>query len=72
MILLGERPGLGGGESLSNYIIYGPKVGAVNAAKSMISNIHPNGLPPHAAADLTVRLVKEMFKQKCSGVNLKV
>jgi ethanolamine ammonia-lyase small subunit len=38
----------------------------------MISNIHPNGLPPHAAADLTVRLVKEMFKQKCSGVNLKV
>lgn len=72
MIILGERPGLGGGDSLSNYMIYGPKVGAVNALKSMISNIHPGGYSPRQAAELTVSMVKKMFEQKCSGIELKV
>ncbi len=72
MIILGERPGLGGGDSLSNYMIYGPKVGAVNAAKSMISNIHPAGHTPLDAAKLTVHMVKQMFAQKCSGIELKI
>lgn len=72
MIILGERPGLGGGDSLSNYMIYGPKVGAVNALKSMISNIHPSGHSPVDAAKLTVNMVKKMFEQKCSGIELKI
>jgi ethanolamine ammonia-lyase small subunit len=72
MILLGERPGLGTGDSLSNYMVYGPKVGIVNAKKSMISNIHNNGHVPEAAAKLTLQMIKAMFEQKCSGVELKV
>jgi ethanolamine ammonia-lyase small subunit len=72
MIILGERPGLGGGDSLSNYMIYNPKVGAVNALKSMISNIHPTGHAPKDAAKLTLSMVKSMFEQKCSGINLKI
>lgn len=72
MIILGERPGLGGGDSLSNYMIYNPKVGAVNALKSMISNIHPSGHAPKEAARLTVHMVKKMFEQNCSGIELKV
>jgi ethanolamine ammonia-lyase small subunit len=72
MILLGERPGLGSGDSLSNYMIYGPKIGEVNAKKSMISNIHTAGHTPADAARLTFTLVKKMFEQGCSGVDLKV
>lgn len=70
MIILGERPGLGSGDSLSNYIIYGPKVGAVNADKSMISNIHPAGHKPVDAAKLTFEMTMKMMEQKCSGINL--
>ncbi len=72
LILLGERPGLGSGDSLSNYMIYGPKVGAVNAKKSMISNIHNTGIKPTEAAKLTVSMVKKMFEQDCSGIELKL
>jgi ethanolamine ammonia-lyase small subunit len=72
MILLGERPGLGSGDSLSNYMIYGPKIGAVNANKSMISNIHPLGHKPADAAHLTMSMIKKMFEQKCSGIELRV
>ncbi len=72
MIILGERPGLGGGDSLSNYMIFNPKVGAVNALKSMISNIHPSGHTPVEAAKLTVSMVKKMFEQNCSGIHLKI
>lgn len=72
MILLGERPGLGTGDSLSNYMIFNPKVGAVNAKKSMISNIHNGGIGPVEAAKLTVSMVKKMFEQNCSGIELKL
>jgi len=72
LILLGERPGLGGGDSLSNYIAYAPKIGMVNAGKSMISNIHPNGHKPIEAAKLTFEMIRKMFDQKCSGVELKI
>jgi ethanolamine ammonia-lyase small subunit len=72
MILLGERPGLGTGDSLSNYIVYGPKVGIVNAKKSMISNIHPAGHKPEEAARITMYMIEKMFEQKISGVELKI
>lgn len=72
IILLGERPGLGSGDSLSIYMVYGPKVGIVNARKSMISNIHPLGHKPEDAARMTVDMFKKMFEQKCSGVDLHV
>lgn len=72
MILLGERPGLGTGDSLSNYIVYGPKVGIVNAKKSMLSNIHPAGHKPEEAARITMYMIEKMFEQKTSGVELKI
>lgn len=58
-ICLGERPGLGTGDSLSIYIAIGPKLDQDNAEKNCISNIRPLGLSPDAAAlaaaDLIVR-----------------
>jgi ethanolamine ammonia-lyase small subunit len=49
-ICLGERPGLGTGDSLSIYIAVGPKLDQDNAEKNCISNIRPQGMRPEAAA----------------------
>ena len=50
LICLGERPGLGTGDSLSIYLAWGPKIGQDNAEKNCISNIRPSGFSVGAAA----------------------
>jgi ethanolamine ammonia-lyase small subunit len=50
LICLGERPGLGTGDSLSIYLAWGPKLGQDNAEKNCISNVRPAGFSPAAAA----------------------
>ena len=70
MILLGERPGLGTGDGLSAYVVYGPKVGNTDGDRNMISNIHMRGIPPEDAAVRLAALAQAMIEQKCSGVTL--
>lgn len=70
MILLGERPGLGTGDGLSAYVVYGPKVGNTDGERNMISNIHLRGIPPEDAAERLAALAAAMIEQRRSGVTL--
>jgi len=70
MILLGERPGLGTGDGLSAYVVYGPKVGNTDGERNMISNIHARGITPPEAAQRLASLAATMLEQRTSGVAL--
>jgi ethanolamine ammonia-lyase small subunit len=70
VILVGERPGLGTGDSLSAYTALGPKLDQDNSEKDCISNIRQLGLsPPDAAAEITT-LMKRTFAAGGGGVHL--
>jgi ethanolamine ammonia-lyase small subunit len=70
VILLGERPGLGTGDSLSIYSAYGPRLGQDNAEKDCISNVRPLGLKPAEAASACARLLRRSFDAGGGGVRL--
>jgi ethanolamine ammonia-lyase small subunit len=70
MILLGERPGLGTGDGLSAYVVYGPKLGNTDGDRNMISNIHPRGIAPELAAQRLAAFAQAMIAQRTSGVAL--
>jgi ethanolamine ammonia-lyase small subunit len=70
VIVLGERPGLGTGDGLSAYMVYEPRLGKTDGDRNMISNIHPRGIPPVAAADRLAALAHAMIEQRTSGVSL--
>ncbi|ODR80400.1 ethanolamine ammonia-lyase [Haladaptatus sp. W1] len=68
--LIGERPGLNTAKSLSAYLVYSPQRGMATAKKSVISNIHPDGLPAIEAGAQIVDLVKQMDENEGSGLDL--
>ncbi|MBF0205587.1 MAG: ethanolamine ammonia-lyase subunit EutC [Oligoflexia bacterium] len=68
LILVGERPGLGTGDSLSIYIAYGPKLDQDNAEKNCVSNVRKLGLLPHEASMEAVRILKKAFACGHGGV----
>jgi ethanolamine ammonia-lyase small subunit len=70
VILLGERPGLGTGDGLSAYLVYGPRIGRTDGDRNMMSNIHARGTPPDEAASRLAGLVGAMLEQGRSGVGL--
>src|SRR5437868_337548 len=70
VILVGERPGLGTGDSLSIYTAYGPRLNQDNAEKNCISNIRPLGLPPLAAARECAVLMRKTFELGGGGLAL--
>lgn len=70
VILVGERPGLGTGDSLSVYIAVTPKLGQDNAEKNCISNVRPIGIAPEEAAALTVAILSRGFQLGVGGVAL--
>ncbi len=70
VILVGERPGLGTGDSLSIYTAVGPKLGQDNAEKDCISNIRPLGIPPAEAAVECADLLQRSFAAGGGGVHL--
>ncbi|HVV88018.1 MAG TPA: ethanolamine ammonia-lyase subunit EutC [Kofleriaceae bacterium] len=72
IILLGERPGLGTGDGLSAYLVYGPKVGKTDGDRNMMSNLHPRGTPIDVAAVRLAALAQAMIAQGTSGVALEL
>ena len=70
VILVGERPGLGTGDSLSIYTAYGPRLEQDNAEKDCISNIRPLGMPPEEAALECAELLVRTFAAGGGGVKL--
>ena len=69
-ILVGERPGLGTGDSLSIYTAYGPRLDQDNAEKDCISNIRQLGIPPLEAAAECATLFERTFAAGGGGIKL--
>ena len=72
VILVGERPGLGTGDSLSVYLAINPKIDQDNAEKNCISNVRPIGIAPHEAATQSVTILQRGFERGVGGVALGV
>lgn len=70
VIIVGERPGLGTGDSLSIYTAFGPKLGQDNSEKDCISNVRDLGFVPERAAARCASLMKETFAAGGGGVKL--
>jgi ethanolamine ammonia-lyase small subunit len=69
-ICLGERPGLGTGDSLSIYIAVAPKLDQDNAEKNCISNVRPLGLSPREAALAAATLLQRGLELGRGGLGL--
>ena len=69
LICLGERPGLGTGDSLSIYLAYGPRLDQDNSEKNCISNVRALGILPAAAAREAVAILKRAFAAGRGGVH---
>jgi ethanolamine ammonia-lyase small subunit len=69
-ICLGERPGLGTGDSLSIYLAYGPELDQDNAKKNCISNVRALGIRPPEAAREAVEILRRAFAAGRGGVAL--
>lgn len=69
-ICLGERPGLGTGDSLSIYIAINPRLDQDNAEKNCISNVRPLGLSPTDAANAAADMIRRGIDAGQGGLAL--
>lgn len=72
IILIGERPGLATGESMSSYMAYKSSTKKPESQRTVISNIHRKGTPPVEAGAQIVYLIDLMMKEKKSGIELNI
>lgn len=72
VVLLGERPGLATGESLSAYMTYQGYPGMPEAGRTVVSNIYKGGTNPAEAGAHIASIAKAMLEQKASGLDLKL
>lgn len=70
-ILVGERPGLGSAESMSAYLAYNARVGMPEARRTVVSNIHKDGINAAEAGAYMADLIEKIYQTKASGVELK-
>lgn len=71
-VLIGERPGLSNGESMSAYIAYNARPDMSESDYTVVSNISRKGMHPAEAGAYIAELIVKMLKQKTSGLNLKI
>lgn len=69
-LLVGERPGLVTNESMSAYVTYKPHVGIPESKRTVVSNIHSQGIAPVEAGAHIASLIDRMLKQRASGIDL--
>ncbi|AAK80663.1 ethanolamine ammonia-lyase small subunit [Clostridium acetobutylicum] len=72
IILIGERPGLATGESMSSYMAYESSTKKPESQRTVVSNIHNKGIPSVDAGKEIVRIIDIMMKEKKSGVELRI
>jgi ethanolamine ammonia-lyase small subunit len=70
-ILIGERPGLATAESMSAYLCYDAKMGQPESRRTVVSNIHPNGIPAVEAGAYLADLIEKILQNRASGVDFK-
>ncbi|SET49186.1 Ethanolamine ammonia-lyase light chain [Natronincola peptidivorans] len=71
-VLIGERPGLATGESMSAYMAYKATVNMPEARRTVVSNIHKGGTPAVEAGAHIAEILKQMLDKKASGLDLKL
>ena len=69
-VLIGARPGLGSAESMSAYIAYNARVGMPEARRTVVSNIHKDGISAAEAGAYIAELIEKIYHAKASGVEL--
>ncbi len=70
VVLLGERPGLAAADSMSAYMAYKATVGMPESRRTVVSNIHKNGIQPVEAGAYLVEIIEKMLSSRTSGVDL--
>jgi ethanolamine ammonia-lyase small subunit len=69
-LLIGERPGLATGESMSAYMAYRPDPDKPESWRTVVSNIYSGGTGPAEAGAHIATLLKRILDEKVSGVGL--
>lgn len=69
-VLIGERPGLATARSMSAYIAYNARVGMPEARRTVVSNIHRDGLNAAEAGAYIAEVIGQIYRQKASGIEL--
>lgn len=70
IVLLGERPGLATGESMSCYMTYKGYPGIPEAKRTVVSNIHKDGTPAAEAGAHIASVIKIILEKKMTGIGL--
>ncbi|MCL2783116.1 MAG: ethanolamine ammonia-lyase subunit EutC [Propionibacteriaceae bacterium] len=69
-LLIGERPGLATGESMSAYLAYQPNPDRPESWRTVVSNIYAGGTPPAEAGAHVATIIKRILDERVSGVDL--
>ena len=70
-LLVGERPGLVTNESMSAYLTYQPHRGISESKRTVVSNIHRQGVAAVEAGAHIASLIDRILRQKASGIDLR-
>lgn len=71
-VLIGERPGLSTAESMSAYIAYRATVGMPEARRTVVSNIHNEGVNAVEAGAYIAEVIRTILEKRASGVDLQL